>query len=947
MIHLALRTEFSFKSCYGFLDKVTDYAESGSAIGIADFNSTFGHIKHHKNCREKGIKPILGVRLMVCNEFIEKKKTWGPIYIFIARNSLGLSELYALVTRAYEQFYYHPRICQADLSKVSSNIIVIANTFNTTNRIDFIGIDQTTPKVIANWEGITKVAICLNWYPDVEDKSVYELFVGDKLIESQTYPQFIMSERQWARLCPSQNVAAPFNTQFVANQCEDYELPKASLIKYSGQATLFDLCLKRANQLGINLVDTEYGERLKREFHIIESKGFGDYFLVVAQMVQLAKSKMLVGPSRGSSAGSLVCYLTGITEVDPLKFDLLFERFVDLNRTDLPDIDVDFPDTKRKSVIKTLTKLYGEDHVAHISTVSTRKPRSAIADFAFGLGIPPYETEELKDAVLTGFAGDTRSNRRIEDTFETTLVGREFIKKFPEMQVVIRIEGHSSHAGVHAAGVIVCNEPLTTFGTINARMGALQMDFHDAEDVGLLKVDCLGLKTLSILEEVATQIGMPFKQFYNLPLDDKPTLDIFNAMRLSGIFQFQGPALQFITRKMGVRSFHDICAITALGRPGPMKSGGTNLFIDRATGKQPVEYLSNLPCIKQITESTLGVIVYQEQLMQIAREYAGMSWEHVSELRRAISKSKGEEFLEPYKEKFVSGAIINGPDLNEAEHVWENIVTFGAYGFNKSHAYGYGLISYWTAWAKANHPMEFAVANLNHAEEKQALKLLRDMVTYDGIEYIFFDADKSLENWSVSDGKLLGGLCSLHGIAHKKAKDILACRKGPKKYTSGMMNTLMSPQSVFQILFPCEHWWGMFTVEPEEYGLENPPVEIQSISGTGQFLFIGKMVECKLVDLNEASRIARRDGQVLTENTSFVSLKLEDDTDTIKVIISRYEFERLGREIVETGKVDHDWYLVKGNVNNEEWRNIFVEEILNLNQWGKQNGFGPDVVIEN
>jgi hypothetical protein len=392
---------------------------------------------------------------------------------------------------------------------------------------------------------------------------------------------------------------------------------------------------------------------------------------------------------------------------------------------------------------------------------------------------------------------------------------------------------------------------------------------------------------------------------------------------------------------MGVRSFDDICAITALGRPGPMKSGGTNLFIDRVTGAKTVEYLSDHPAIKKYTEATFGVIVYQEQLMQIAREYAGMSWEKVSELRRAISKSKGEEFLAVFKEEFIDGAVNNGAELQEANHIWENIVTFGAYGFNKSHAYGYGLISYWTAYCKAHYPMEFAVANLNHATKEQSLRLLRDMVKFDNIEYTAFDPDESLENWSVVDGKLLGGLCSLKGIAHKKAKDILDCRAGRKKYTTSIFKTLANPESVFQILFPCYHWWGCFFNEPNSFGLENAPVEIQDVNGLGQFLFIGKMTERTLRDMNDVQSIAKRGGQIVSENSLFLRMKVEDDTDIIPIIINRFKFENIGREILETGKVGHDWYLIKGEIISD-WRCVYVEEILNLNVWAKPEEFGPD-----
>lgn len=939
MIHLALRTEFSFKKCYGFTKDIVHHS-NGFTIGVADDSNTFAHLRHHKECKDEGVKAILGVRLMVIDKPIEKTKLFGPVYIFIAKNQDGLSELYQVVKVAHDQFYYHPRLFQSNLRQISDNIIVIAPTFNMTDRIDYIGIDQTTPDVIAKWPGIPKVAICKNWYPSPDDREVYQLHAGRRKMEAQTFPQHIMSEEEWIRL--RGDAEAVKNTHRIAEQCERYDLPVADMVKYKGKITLRELCVSGARKRKINLSDPRYGERLDRELKLINDKNFADYFLIVAQMTRTAKRKMLVGPSRGSSAGSLVCFLTEIAEVDPIRFDLLFERFVDVNRKDLPDIDIDFPDKKRAIVIKSLTNIYGEDHVSHIATVSTMKPKSSIGEFAQELGIPAYETEAVKLAIIERSGGDARATMRVQDTFDTTEIGQAFIKKYPEMDIVYKIEGHARHSGLHAAGIIVCNDKLTKYGGVNSRDGVLMMDYRDAEKLNLLKIDCLGLKTLSVLESVADQIGMTYSDYYDLPLDDKATFDIFNSLRLSGIFQFQGNALQYVTRQMGVQNFDDICAITALARPGPIHSGGTNTFISRRTGDDPVEYISQHPSVIKHTEATYGVIIYQEQLMSIGREYGKLSWSDVAALRKAMSKSKGEEFFNQYKDKFIAGAIENGADEQEADKVWQSMVTFGSWGFNKSHAYGYGRISYWTAWAKAHHPLEFALANLNNAKrEDHTIKILRDLVKNDGIEYTAFDPDTSVEIWSIQDGKLLGGLLSLKGIGPKKAKAILKCREGLEDYKPSMVRTLMNPDSPFEILFPCEHWWGGFFNNPKEFGLEEPPVTIETISGPGSYLFVGKMLDRNIRDLNETQSVARRGGRYITEHTLFLNLIMEDDTDSIVATVNRYSYESIGREVAETGKVGEDWYLIKGRIR-DKWRRIEIDQILNLNQWGKLNGMGPN-----
>ena len=290
----------------------------------------------------------------------------------------------------------------------------------------------------------------------------------------------------------------------------------------------------------------------------------------------------------------------------------------------------------------------------------------------------------------------------------------------------------------------------------------------------------------------------------------------------------------------------------------------------------------------------------------------------------------------------MQGAVEKGASETEATVVWEAMVTFGKYGFNKSHAYSYSLISYWTAWAKAHHPLEFAVANLNHAKnEDQAVKILRDMVRHDGLEHTAFDPDESLEKWSVSEGKLLGGLLSLKGIGPKKAKTIIKARKDPKLYTPSLVKAIMDPDTPFTILFPCEHWWGEFFSDSEEFGLTNPPTEIENINAPNEYLFVGKLTECNLRDLNEPQLLARRNGRFIADHRFFLNMTLEDDTDTIDVSIDRYKFEEFGRELHHTARVDHDWFLVKG-VIKDSWRRIIVKQILNLNHWGRENEMGPD-----
>lgn len=937
MINLTLRTEYSFSKAFAHIEEIIG---TERAVGIADDDSTFGHYQLYKLCKDKNIKPILGVRLQVIDFKVQGEKKWGPVYIFIATNNDGLKEIYKLVKKAYTNFYYHPFIESKDVHNVSSNVLVIAEYYHQSDesRVDYLGLSPFTPKTFLNNSPLPRVAVQSNRYISAEDRAVYQLFLGDRA-ESSTRPQHILSDSEHLALFNDQE--AIWNTYEIADKC-NVSFVKSDNVRFKGPNNILQRCMNGAERKGIDLTGKRYSDRLSRELELIESKNFVDYFLIVATMVKYAKRKMLVGPSRGSSAGSLVCYLLDITEVDPIKYDLLFERFIDVNRADLPDIDIDFPDSKRNDVIDHLTGIYGEEHVSHIATVARLKPKSAIGIFAQNLSISKAETDAVKNAIIERSGGDARASMCIKDTFETTELGQQFIENYPSMKLVERIEGHASHTGTHAAGIIVCNDDLTNYGSVNTRDNVVMLDKEEAEGLNLLKIDCLGLRTLSILEEVADRIKMPYSDYYKLDLNDPKVFETFNQMRLFGVFQFEGYALQSVTREMGVNSFDDIAAITSLARPGPIHSGGTDLFVKRKTGKLPVEYLSQHESVVNATKDTLGIIIYQEQLMSIARDYGKMSWEDVSNIRKAASKSLGEEFFNRYKDKFLEGTRSQGIDDREADHVWRNMMTFGSWGFNKSHAVGYGIISYWTAWAKTYHPMEYAAANMNNARsDDSAIRILRDIVKNEGIKYVPFDPDDSTDRWEIKtneDGEriLIGSLTNIPGFGVKKARDIMK-RRATNTQTKNQIIKLMTATTPFDIIFPAEHYWGEIYKNPAKFGLNRGLDFIENIKDPGEYLFIGKLVDKNLRDLNEYQSIVRRNGEVIEKDTLFIHLTLEDDTDSVLATIDRFRFEKLGRKIAEQGKVGHDWYLIKGYIK-DQWRRIYIREVTNLWEWKANEG---------
>lgn len=928
MIHLALKTEFTFKGCFLHCSDLHKYVESG-CVGVADLNNTFAHAYLEKESKKHGFKPIYGVRLFVLPDG-SKQRTANLPWIFIAKNLEGLKEIYKLVSLSYDQFYYTPRLYHSQAVKVSDNVICISSVCEGYGHYHQFG------QYLPNIDKQNAVWVDNNFYGDIDGKDVYQLLAGarkgrgDEFInqfDNSTDPLHILSDAEAMLLGADNSMLA--KTADIADQIEHIEIPKAGMVHWDGDHSLE----KWFDYSKVKNWTPEYDARLKREMDLIIQKDYVDYFLITADMIKQAKKTMLVGPARGSSAGSLVCYLMGITEVDPMEHDLIFERFIDVNRHDLPDIDVDFPDAKREKVVDYLKRKYGATKVRALANVNRLKPKSAIGEFAKSLGIPAYETAPVKDAIIERSSGDARAAMCIADTFETTDAGKEFIKLYPSMSLVSHIEGHASHAGKHAAGILVATEELTNYGAINSRDDIIQMDKKIAESLGLLKIDCLGLRTLSILEEVAEQLGKPYKWFNTIPTDDKDTFAMMKALRLNGVFQFEGNALQIIVKQMGVNDFNDIVAITSLARPGALNSGGTARYIKYSTGEETPTYYSDTH--KSITGDTYGIVVYQEQMMNIARMIGGLSWEDTSDLRRAASKSMGDEFFGRYKDKFIKGALENGYSEEVCQQLWTDISASGSWSFNKSHAVSYGLVSYWTAYCKCNYPAEFAVACLNHATDSDsAIKLLRDLVINEGFDYKPVDADLSQIGWTCHGKTLVGGLTNIKGIGLAKARQIVKARSGQAKLTPSLFKALSAPKTELDVLFPAEHYFGFLYNDPASAGLDTRPNYIRDVDGKGEYVIIGKLIDRNMRDLNEQVFLEKRGGERITEHPYYLNFKIEDDTDMISCKIGRRQFESMGRPIAETGRVGKDWYLLRGKIKGD-WRTVEVSEIVNLNQYYK------------
>lgn len=925
MIQLRVRTEFSFRQSFAPLGRVVERlkAVGATAAGMVDLaGSTWGHVRWEAELRKAGIAPLFGAELGIADD--PEAPGGAPAAWALGQTPASLYKLVSkavlvggrpIVSRsAFLGAEGIVRFAGAALARDAeaardAGVILDLNPGNALLTRDALA----TARRIGNAARIVLTGD--NLYVSPEDRKLHEL-TGRT---SKTTPQHIMTERElcaWAlshALMTQEQVTAALHTaDEVAQRLRDVKLRKAPLIKLNGdvEALCREGIQRRVAAGQIAEWTDEYEQRLRRELELVREKEFDSYFLVVADMTRWAKQRMLVGPARGSAAGSLMCYLMDITEVDPLPFGLLFERFVDITRTDLPDIDLDFPDEKRDSVYAYLADKYGAEHVARIGTISEYKPKSALGEVAKRLSIPPWETQAVKDAMFTRSSGDSRANNCLIDTLNETAPGRELLAKFPAIALAGEIEGHASHTGVHAAGVIVCNEPITDFCSVID--GVAQLDKLDAEKLGLLKIDVLGLRTLGVIEDAGV-IGQ--EELYRLPLNDPAVFNIINSGKFSSIFQWEGQALQSLTRQIEVTHFDDMTHITALARPGPLGGGAASRFIARHRGDEAIDVAH--PSMHPYLDETFGLVLYQEQVIRIARDIGKLSWEDTTALRKAMSKSYGKEFFDKYAEKFVKGAAELGLKQREAMAIWDQINSMGSWSFNKSHAVAYALVSYWTAWLKAHHPLEYAAAALRNAkDEESAINLLRE-VTSEGVKYTPFDPERSVLNWSVVDGELLGGFLGLKGIGPSTAEKMLAERAANGgKLSQKSLDKLAKCATIYGDLYPAHSRWAQYYNDPEAAGLKrgSKVINIADMPSEGEVVFIGQLRSKDSRDQNETVRLARRGGRLMTGPTLFLDMRVSDDSTLTPFLcrIDRYEYEPTGRLILERGREDVDWFLIRG-----------------------------------
>ncbi|NWF98236.1 MAG: DNA polymerase III subunit alpha [Nitrospirae bacterium] len=819
------------------------------AVAITDHGNLFGALEFYRQATEAGIKPIIGCEVYVSpGSRFEKKhdnETDEASFhlILLAKDNKGYKNLVTLVTKAYiEGFYYKPRIDLDLLEQYSGGLIALTSCLK--GEIPFYlqrGMFDTARQKAIHYKHILGPE---NFYIELQDNGLPEQYeVNKKLFElaqdlhiktvATNDCHYLRQEDARAHevlLCiqtgttmsdakrmnfksdgfyfksPEQMKKAfkdlpetILNSRAIAEMCNvEFELGNILLPLYKpedGQSP--DKFLEKLAYEGLikrtgENPDEIYKERLKKELEIIKKMGYSSYFLIVWDFISYAKRKGIpVGPGRGSAAGSLVSYCIGITDIDPVKYNLLFERFLNPERISMPDIDVDFCKDRRGEVIDYVSEKYGQDHVAQIITFGTMAAKAAIRDVGRALDFPYNEVDRIAKLVPNTLNITIQEALNAEPELKKLYTGNQKIQEL--IDIAMRLEGLSRHASTHAAGVVISPSPLTDFTPLykNPSDGTImtQFDMNSIEKIGLLKFDFLGLKTLTIIEKTLKYIKENGKEFTlnDISLDDKETYELLSSGNTTGVFQLESAGMRDVLVKMTPDRFEDLIAIVALYRPGPIGSGMIDDFIRRKKGLTPVK--NDLPQLKEILDESYGIILYQEQVMRIANKLANFTMGQADILRKAMGKKKPDE-MEKLKEVFISGAVSNGIPEKKAKKVFDLMELFAEYGFNKSHSAAYAYIAFQTAYLKAHYPVEFMAATLS-ADMDNTDKIVKTITGCRemGIEILPPDINLSGKEFRVIGNSIRFGLEAVKGAGSAAIENIIEARKndGPFKSISDFL----------------------------------------------------------------------------------------------------------------------------------------------------------------
>ncbi|MFO7817480.1 MAG: DNA polymerase III subunit alpha [Desulfovibrionales bacterium] len=842
-VHLHCHTEFSLLD--GAI-KIKDLCASSvdygmPAAAITDHGNLFGALIFYSTAREYGIKPIIGCEVYVSPGKCTQKSPVRYHLVLLAKNITGYQNLMKIVSHGWlNGFYYKPRVDKEVLERHNEGLIVLSACLQgevqyLINRYDYKSGLKAAQEYANIFPGRFYLEMQANGIPeqmevneqlqkmsletglplvatndchylradDVEAHDVLLCIQTNARVDAANRMRFSTNElylkspeemEEAFKDCPQ----ALENVGRIVDECNVelelgkhhfplYDVPKGLTLEEEFIRLSREGLQERLSELPYEVEAKIYHDRLDSELEIICSKGFPAYFLIVQDFINWAKDKGIpVGPGRGSAAGCLVAYSLRITNLDPIRYSLLFERFLNVERESMPDIDVDFCYNRREEVIRYVTEKYGEDSVAQITTFGTMKAKAAVRDVGRALGIKLSLVDKIAKLIPDDLKMTIEKALNMEPDLRKMMDEDESIAKL--MDISRRLEGLSRHASTHAAGIVISDKAMREYLPLyRGKKGEIvtQYDMKRVEKVGLIKFDFLGLKTLTVISDtlkLAEKGGKEVPDIDKLPLDDPDTFALLARGQTDGVFQLESSGMRNVLTDLRPSCFEDIIALLALYRPGPLESGMVTDFIHRKHGEIPVKYPH--PDLEEVLKETYGVILYQEQVMKIASVLAGYSLGDGDILRRAMGK-KDPAAMAKQRSKFLQGARQKGVEEETAEYIFDLVEKFAGYGFNKSHSAAYALVSYQTAYLKAHFPVEFMAAlitsEVNNTDKVIAhINACREM----DIKILPPCVNHSEHDFNVEDGSLRFGLSGVKNVGKGAIETIIGERKKIGPYTS-------------------------------------------------------------------------------------------------------------------------------------------------------------------
>ncbi len=839
-VHLHVHSEYSLLDGANRIGKMVDRARSLGmpALALTDHGNLFGAIDFYKACRKAGIKPLIGCEIYVAAGSRLDRGPKAQRYhhlLLLAQNYQGYINLAKLSSLGYlEGFYYKPRVDLETLAAHSQGLIATSGCLKgmipqaivegnagaardlLARHLDIFGPDRFFLEVqvhdipeqtVAN-RGIVELAKKNNLrlvgtndahYLDEQDASIHEVLLcistGKTLADESrmrfSCQDFYLKSPEAMTKDLAELPDAARNTLHIADLCDleiplgDFKLPRYDPPEeFTPQEYLRHLVDAGLRERYGHPVPDAVRERAEYEHSVIESAGYTAYFLIVWDFIAYARQQGIpVGPGRGSAAGSVIAYALGITELDPLEHGLLFERFLNPERVSPPDIDIDFCFERRGEVIDYVRRKYGNDRVAQIITFGTMKAKAAVRDVGRVLGLPLSAVDRVAKLIPDGPKVTLHS--ALDDSPDL----RDQIEREPQVNrlwhLAERVEGSVRHCSVHAAGVVISDRPLTEYLPLykapNDETICTQYPMTTCEEIGLLKMDFLGIKNLTIIDRVLREIKRSRGETIDwdkIHFNDPETYRLLSEGDTDGVFQLESSGMRNLVRQLRPTEFSDLTALLALYRPGPLGAGMDQMYVERKHGRQKVVY--DHPILEPILKETYGIILYQEQVMNIAKILGGFSLGQADVLRKAMGK-KIVELMVKMRKQFIEGAVANRIERQLAEKIWTQMETFAGYGFNKSHSAAYAVITFRTAYLKAHYPVEFMAALLtneigNQAAGKMAVYI--NSCREKHIPILSPDVNQSHAYFTVEQGKgIRFGLAAVRGVGVGAVEDMVAERE--------------------------------------------------------------------------------------------------------------------------------------------------------------------------